>query len=452
MRRLASLAMLLLVSRGSLGSFTTVTSRATLRSQPGLRARQGGCRGWRAAWPLQCARRAPFARQTALLSSMRAGSVNSGGPDQRELLVLAFDINKTIVAFDAAAGKSMEQVISTAFADRSRGVVRNGEWANVEDGAALDGGGPGGAPVVSYSQFLDDTIPDVEVGDNKAAKKARDELKGKFVQAGQPGHYLHDDYLRTIAALQLPPAVKAHPAARDAGLASRKAYFIIPAFFRLLERMTISGTPFRLQFRTFGTDLPRVIDEFNAFCEGRHPLSTGIKLDGTCGDVDYRIHWHQLRGVFHRDSSGSIDLYVGCDDFENKEDCHPPLHGIRAIQSWQRVMYSEMRTKDGNHYGSLALRDFWPYWRDRLEAPEAGKLLILEDENVTKYRMRTIFIDDNVGLEDAHIVDVRKADGSCVPFREAKQTCLIRADIIKAIQDPKNYFMDEIRKLGINIK
>mmetsp|Transcript_11784 Transcript_11784/g.1760 ORF Transcript_11784/g.1760 Transcript_11784/m.1760 type:complete len:91 (-) Transcript_11784:685-957(-) len=43
---------------------------------------------------------------------------------------------------------------------------------------------------------------------------------------------------------------------------------------------------FAIVFRTFGTDLPEVIEEFNLFCNGSHPLFNGkhgnplVRFDG----------------------------------------------------------------------------------------------------------------------------------------------------------------------------
>jgi hypothetical protein len=51
-----------------------------------------------------------------------------------------------------------------------------------------------------------------------------------------------------------------------------KSVFIIPAFFELLLHLKATHRSFSLVFRTFGKELNEVVTEFNAFCEGRHPL------------------------------------------------------------------------------------------------------------------------------------------------------------------------------------
>ena len=44
-------------------------------------------------------------------------------------------------------------------------------------------------------------------------------------------------------------------------------------------------------FRTFGKDLPKLAAEYNALCEGTHPLFPGrvLVLDGTDGQPDMRM-------------------------------------------------------------------------------------------------------------------------------------------------------------------
>jgi len=57
--------------------------------------------------------------------------------------------------------------------------------------------------------------------------------------------------------------------------------FIIPAFFALLMHLKYERQQsFSLVFRTFGNELEPVVAEFNAFCEGRHPLAPDARFDG----------------------------------------------------------------------------------------------------------------------------------------------------------------------------
>lgn len=59
-----------------------------------------------------------------------------------------------------------------------------------------------------------------------------------------------------------------------------RTVFVIPAFFELLLHLKARRQSFSLVFRTFGHELAPVVTEFNAFCEGRHPLYPSARFDG----------------------------------------------------------------------------------------------------------------------------------------------------------------------------
>eukprot|EP00944_MAST-04C_sp_MAST-4C-sp1_P015168 g15168.t1 len=79
-------------------------------------------------------------------------------------------------------------------------------------------------------------------------------------------------------------------------------HFILPSFFNLVTTLHQNGRDFGIVFRTFGIDLEEVCFEFNRFCEGKHPLSKGILLDGSDGGIDRRVslpygtgHWSRTK-------------------------------------------------------------------------------------------------------------------------------------------------------------
>jgi hypothetical protein len=70
---------------------------------------------------------------------------------------------------------------------------------------------------------------------------------------------------------------------------------MLPSFFSLVARLHILNIDFRIVFRTFGIDIPRIAREFNMFCSGMHPLCSrylpeGVRMDGSGGSVDRRLH------------------------------------------------------------------------------------------------------------------------------------------------------------------
>lgn len=58
------------------------------------------------------------------------------------------------------------------------------------------------------------------------------------------------------------------------------SYYVIPSFFHCLLTLKEAGADFGVVFRTFGSDIEGVSIEYNAFCEGKHPLFPGVKMDG----------------------------------------------------------------------------------------------------------------------------------------------------------------------------
>lgn len=87
---------------------------------------------------------------------------------------------------------------------------------------------------------------------------------------------------------------------------------------------------------------------------------------------------------------------------------------------------------------ALAIRDHYHLWKARNEHPRAGKLLLLDPEDMSEIKM---FFDDNIGYSSAHIADVRNTrTGESVAFEDARNTYLMRAEPVNAILDPK-YFV-----------
>lgn len=63
-------------------------------------------------------------------------------------------------------------------------------------------------------------------------------------------------------------------------------------------------------FRTFGTDLPDIVEELNLFCTGNHPLYPGVRMDGSDGLTDLRLSMPGSTGVFLRTGGADGDSYL----------------------------------------------------------------------------------------------------------------------------------------------
>lgn len=86
-------------------------------------------------------------------------------------------------------------------------------------------------------------------------------------------------------------------------------YHIIPSFFRTLIYLKKQKREFAVAFRTYGSELDKVVWEFNQFCAGQHPCFSGrngtpmIKFDGSKGTKDLRIQNLAQKGVNYRFSA-----------------------------------------------------------------------------------------------------------------------------------------------------
>lgn len=160
---------------------------------------------------------------------------------QRIKLCLNFDVNKTLVLTDVASGQSLEESVSNIVSEEALGVVSNdGKWTAV----------PGLVRSSNKEQhvgkvtFADWTRSHVE---RKTAKK----LRMKFLTSDEGESF-------TALGQKLIEV-------------AQKSYFL-PSFERALDfvaNLDESKYEWRLFFRTFGTDLPDVIEEWNAICERR---------------------------------------------------------------------------------------------------------------------------------------------------------------------------------------
>lgn len=87
---------------------------------------------------------------------------------------------------------------------------------------------------------------------------------------------------------------------------------------------------------------------------------------------------------------------------------------------------------------AFAIRDYYPYWKQRNERSQAGKLLLVDPSATDVIQ---IFFDDNVGYSQAHIVDARDSKtGKALPFSQVQGAHLLRVEPVNAILDAK-YFV-----------
>ena len=279
--------------------------------------------------------------------------------------------------------------------------------------------------LMTYRSFLDSfalpsdaSMPEAE---RERRRKARQDLKRRFTDRGQPGAMFSSVHAAVVDELSRAQAA----ACRDGDGEKKKCVercvhghhllrpTVLPSFFNLLLHLQAQRRRFTLVLRSFGTDLPAVIDEINAFAEGRHPSYPGARLDGSDGRVDVRISEGRGHlGAFVRLSSrtdgtslllgaprellaareyGPKDLLAaaratrGAKLLRSFGDIHAAVAGPPPWKENSRDEQEgdggEQPAYSGNGIVSraLALRDYYPFWKASGERGRAGKLFLLDD-------------------------------------------------------------------------
>ncbi|CAK9014384.1 Hypothetical protein SCF082_LOCUS12308 [Durusdinium trenchii] len=178
---------------------------------------------------------------------------------------------------------------------------------------------------------------------------------------------------------------------------------VIAAFFELVAELIKNGRSFSIVFRTFGSDLPAVQAEFNAFCAGQHPRYPDMRLDGSAqGKPDLRLVAENTGSWYRAADDLSIvwgtttleedteDLLGVFDDFLKL----PANQSLKFSRGWDAVL-QDLHIKTSQP-SVLALRDYFPYWQKGGQHGPYGKLLPV---NPTDHRCHAVFFDDNVTLD-----------------------------------------------------
>lgn len=390
-------------------------------------------------------------------------------------LVLHFDVNKTIVMTDGAQGAGAGCVVNMMLSECAWGRLEPGAEPPKSSESKEGGGGtfaaagaaekepkeaemeesssspsasslppPLPAPQVrwvavgrlaadrpladpqlmTYRSFLDSfalpsdaTMPEPE---RERRRKARQDLKRRFTDKGQPGAMFASVHAVVVEELSRAQAA----ACRDSDGGDKKKQCVekcvhghhllhptvLPSFFNLLLHLQAQRRRFTIVLRSFGTDLPAVIDEINAFAEGRHPSYASARLDGSDGRVDVRISEKRGHlGAFIRLSSrpegtslllGAPRELLAAREYGPKDivAAAKATRGAKLLRTfgeihaavagpppWKNSVDDKSSSspssekENGIVSRALALRDYYPFWKASGERGRAGKLFLLDD-------------------------------------------------------------------------
>jgi len=372
-------------------------------------------------------------------------------------LLLNFDINKTLIISDVGAGVDSSSMINSILSECSWGKINFASLdfellseapsssppgkvvEDLSEAALRPKGNEPYSAWLTYNEFLEDV--------KQVAYKLKKTLKKTFTCPGQVGEKFREFYVKFEEALKLPPEVlKDNPIDRLPEVLQSGSHFILPSFFRLLIHLQETGREFHLVFRTFGEDIPKIAGEFNAFCEGAHPLYPGVAMDGSAAGPDRRLLLPLHSGCFYRDGPGSEGVHLTL-----VNPTHQVLELHHGLQNVSRVIQERARTS------TLALRDHYPWWRAQGESDQSGKVLVVgqgptpasptppSPPAAGSEAWRTVFFDDNVERRRAHIVDVRDQNGDPVPFELSRDRYIVKVEPYDAVLDHE-YFINLLKK------
>eukprot|EP00403_Amphidinium_massartii_P020425 CAMPEP_0178398178 /NCGR_PEP_ID=MMETSP0689_2-20121128/14639_1 /TAXON_ID=160604 /ORGANISM="Amphidinium massartii, Strain CS-259" /LENGTH=403 /DNA_ID=CAMNT_0020018933 /DNA_START=180 /DNA_END=1391 /DNA_ORIENTATION=+ len=382
-------------------------------------------------------------------------------------LLLHFDVNKTVIQSDSIQMKTIEdgvrEGISELFWGRTTGEKEQmlWEWTRHKPSCLPPTSATETGSVLSYGQYCKEVVKD--------KNERKDVIKSfKLVKDQATLEAMENLLQTTMKKMELSPEVVAK-LTDESGL-NGPTIKMFPSLFHLVAHLTRSKRVFAVLFRSFGTDHEKIVKEWNAFCEMKHPLFSHLlegvgPLDGSKPGVPDRriLSLHTL----YRDENGPVLIL---DTFTNgpesaswdswaKQKPRPKsdtrdgrqyissvlqsqtVEGIAQIQQWMKQHLMGQ--------GTAAIKDDWAWWQWHGEVGEAGKILTLipgsgGDET------RQLFFDDNVDHNAARIVDCRDADGAVVPLKDGLNKLYTKVNPVEAVLT-EDYFLRKLQQcLGEN--
>ncbi|XP_058028884.1 uncharacterized protein LOC131193099 isoform X2 [Ahaetulla prasina] len=321
-------------------------------------------------------------------------------PKKRKL-ILHIDLNNTILVSDAITKQDPSAALNCYLSTVTWGKLSHtGEWQWVSESPSLHP--PCQGAVSFYSQYGRNT----KFTETPCGKKFQD---------------LHRQHLKLLEWQAQP-----HPQLSVKGEQARHYHLVLPSFFRLLESLHREGREFAVIFRTFGTDLPRVLRAVSCALEGQHPGFPA--LGGISLPVDLRL------GKI-RCSKKKVALSHGAEQLSSDDGC--------------RKMYAYFSSREG----ISGFQDHFEWWAKNNYSSQGGKPIWVDPQDP---RVQHICIDDNIRLTDSDTIvhpQVFLGQGGdspqTIPTSELYDICLVQTDLLEAIADV-NYFCHCIKRCEEN--
>ncbi|GAA6223727.1 uncharacterized protein LOC108884669 [Lates japonicus] len=317
--------------------------------------------------------------------------------DHKKKIVLHVDLNNTILVSDAVTGQGTVTALDYFLTTVTWGKMsKHGKWEWLSDSPSLLP--PCEDAVSYYSQF--------------------GRIPGFTSAAGRRFRGLLDAHLDL---LRWPEGVKEHKELSVKGEDGRLYHWILPSFFQLLKDLAQEGREFAILFRTFGTDLPRVLRAVHrALNEGAHPLFPDLP--------DLKLSVNMTPGKIRCSKRGIV--------LSRAEDRVSTREGERGLYQYLSSVQ-----------GLGGFQDHFDWWASNTFSIQGGKPLWVDPFD---QQVQHIFIDDNIRQNDEDTIvhpkvflDPGGNETRIASTSELYDITLVQNDLLRAISDP-NYFTQRV--------
>ena len=130
-------------------------------------------------------------------------------------------------------------------------------------------------------------------------------------------------------------------------------HFILPSFFNTINKLQEDGRDFTIVIRTFGTDLPEILECLDAFARGFHPHFIYFKND----EFITAEEWEGLKMQWKDDGTFTVS---------NK---------VKTINGDDELLAVLQNHK------LICIQDDYDYWCNNNYSPSAGKPVFINRDN-----------------------------------------------------------------------
>ena len=384
-------------------------------------------------------------------------------------LILNFDINKTLILGDKIQSQSLESSLLALICEEPLGIIdeNKNEWIIKEENLFNDNPNE---DLYSYSEFLRKILPKKnpnEIPDNESRlkyngeiKKKRREFTDKFIDKNSPGEYFHNNVIEILEKLKIPEELKNDinngkfpECLKD--IYSNGYFFIFKSFFKSLIKLKEKNRDFSIIFRSFGGDILDLINEFNEFCKGNHPIYYTKKniekvyFDGTHNSKNYLLNKSQY-GIIYRYSKELKDIFLVIGTTKvikpkpnniyeaYKNDIKD--NNVIIIEGGKNIYNYLLENFSKGNFNSFAIQDDYSIWSEHVELKEYSKPFLIDPYNKNIHQ---IFFDDNITYKKKSIVDCRNIiTGQSISDDLIKDKYIIKSNIGVLVDD--YYFFNKI--------